>query len=151
MHDPKRGAVLGRLIVKEIGGEQPAGAGHALHDKARITRDVPLHILGKEMRIFRVATGNAGTDDDTDELALIERRSVLGMRGQRQRGRKQGARTQLSHPHTVLHRLPGGDPEPNLHQTHSRRHTLWRRRRPKTARALGLKTAEALRADEVIE
>ena len=72
MDEPDGGAVLRRLRIEIVGGEEPARARHALHDEVGLAGDVVAHVRGQEPRIFGVAAGDAGADQDADLLALVE-------------------------------------------------------------------------------
>ena len=74
MDDPDRGAVLRGLRIEIVGGEEPAGARHALHDEVRLAGEMVAHVLRQQAGIFRIAAGDAGAQQDADGLALEEGR-----------------------------------------------------------------------------
>src|SRR5882757_3026474 len=72
MDQRNRRAVLRCLRKQIIGGQQPAGARHALDDEIRLAGNVIAHMSCQQPRIFRIAAGNARADDEANLLALEE-------------------------------------------------------------------------------
>jgi hypothetical protein len=85
-------AVLGSLLIKEIGRLGAAGARHVPDDDLGISGDVARQPGGGEARIDIVGPARIVADDQTDLLVGIEAFARLGLQGGRvQRGGKQRA------------------------------------------------------------
>ena len=64
--------VLRRARVQVIGGGEPAGAGHVLHDDGRIAGDVFAEVARDIAGVEIEAAAAGGRDDDPDLLAPVE-------------------------------------------------------------------------------
>jgi hypothetical protein len=77
MHHADVSAVLRGVGIEVVGGVEPAGAGHALHQHAGVAVNVPGHEFRQRAGIFHIAAGDAGADDQADLLVFIEGRCAL--------------------------------------------------------------------------